>query len=93
VHLFPLPDPPADVVADVLDELRSARRELTDAQRLVHMLALPFPGDGDELRRVGRLRLQIEQTVAEHRAGLWAAEVARIEARGRALGLDVTPAL
>lgn len=91
MHLFPLPEPPAAAVAELLDELRTARRELTDAGRIVHMLAQPFPGEAPT--ELGRRRLQIEQTVAERRCELWAAEVARIAERGRQLGLDVDATL
>jgi hypothetical protein len=91
MQLFPLPEPPADVVALVLDELRQTRRELADAGRIAHMLALPFPGGNPQ--PVGLRRLQIEQQVAERRRELWMAEVIRIEDRARALGLDVSAIL
>jgi hypothetical protein len=89
--LFPLPEPPAADVAELLDELRTARRELQDAGRILHMVTVD-PLDGDA-PRIGRRRETIEATVAERRCELWAAEVAAIEQRGRQLGLDVSAVL
>jgi hypothetical protein len=91
--LFPLPEPPADDVSALLDELRACRRELADAGRIVHMLGVQN-GDGPDARdEFSWRRLRIEQTVAERRAELWAAEVRRVEAKGRGLGLDVAATL
>lgn len=87
--LFPLPDPPADVVADVLDELRQARRELADARRLEHLLRLdPGAQPADEERRV-----DVEQAVASYRRELWRVRAEQAERRAQALGLDVTSIL
>jgi hypothetical protein len=85
--LFPLPEPPADVVDELLTELRAARRELTDAGRIVSMLAIE-PSAAEHARR-----LWVEQQTAEHRAQLWAATVASLENKARGLGLDVSSQL
>jgi hypothetical protein len=79
-----LPEAPADVVVQVLDELRAARRELTDARRIVTMLTadpLAQPRGGIELQ------------VATRRVELWRAQVLAVERQGRLLGLDVTSTL
>jgi hypothetical protein len=89
VYLFPLPEPPAAEVAAVLEDLRYCRREQADAGRIVHMLNVDDePGDGQTRRR-----LAVEQRVAERRCELWAAEVAAVEQRAAALGLDVRSTL
>ena len=90
MQLFPLPEPPADVVAELLENLRHARRELADASRIVHMLGLD-PGLALDPRNERRLR--IEQQTAERRCELWAGHVRAFETRARALGLDVTSTL
>ncbi|MFP5371523.1 MAG: hypothetical protein ACLGI3_12350 [Actinomycetes bacterium] len=77
-------------MAALLDELRACRRELTDAGRILHMINVQT---GDRPDEFGWIRLRIEAKVAEHRAELWAAEVRRVEAKGRALGLDVRATL
>jgi hypothetical protein len=84
MQLFPLPDPPADVVDQVLDELRTARRELTDARRIVTMLSID-PG--------AQPRAGIELQVATRRVELWRAHVMSTERRARSLGLDLTSTL
>ena len=83
-----LPEPPAEQVAAVLEDLRYCRRELADAGRIVHMLAIDEPDAGQTRRR-----LTIEQRVAERRCELWAAEVVAVEQRAAALGLDVRSTL
>lgn len=81
---LPLPEPPAADVDQALDELRTARRELTDAQRIARMLAID-PGAGP--------RSGIEAQVATRRVELWRAEAAAAERRARALGLNVSALL
>jgi hypothetical protein len=81
-----LPEPPADVIAAVLDELRTARRELADAERIVHMLDVDDDDPSPRRRRVERL-------VARRRVELWHAEVTTLAQRARTLGLDVTATL
>ena len=81
---LPPAEPPADDVARVLEQLRNARRELTDAQRIVTMLTadpLAQPRGGIELQ------------VATRRVELWRAQVITTERRARALGLDVASTL
>lgn len=85
---LPLPDPPAELVARLLDELRGARRELHEAHRIY---ALLHYGEPDPFTR--STRGTIELATAEHRAQLWAAEVRRLEITARGLGLDVTSQL
>lgn len=85
---LPLPEPPAEQVAAVLEDLRYCRRELTDAGRIVHMLSVDVPDDG-----LTRRRLTVEKRVAERRCELWAAEVVAVEKRAAALGLDVRSTL
>lgn len=82
--MLTLPEPPADDVTEVLDDLRLAHRELADAERIVRMLSLPYPGTPP---RIGVRRLAIEISTAEHRRGLWAAEVEALTDRARTLGL------
>lgn len=89
MHLFPLPEPPSDVVDAVIEDLRYCRRELADASRIVHMLSIDDEPEGGQTRR----RLTIEQRVAERRCELWAAEVVAVEKRAAALGLDVRSTL
>lgn len=79
---------PPDDVAELLDQLRAARAELTDAGRIVHMLAEPAAGEQHD--HIARRRRWIEQQAAERRCELWALEIAQTEARLR--GLDVEPA-
>jgi sugar phosphate isomerase/epimerase len=86
--LNPPSEPPADDVAAALDDLRTARRELADAGRVVTMLGIDPPEDGPQARR-----LLIEQTTAECRCQLWQAEIDKAAARCRALGLDVASVL
>lgn len=90
-HPPQLPEPPADDVAELLDQLRQARRELRDAERLVHMLSLTAPGEVPD--RIGRERLAIERTVANLRVELWSATVAQSMLRATAAGLDVSSQL
>lgn len=82
--LFPIPEPPADVVAQVLDELREARRELDHARGLVRMLKVD-PG--------AQPRHAIETDVAERRVIAWQAVVEQREEKARLLGLDVRSTL
>lgn len=86
--LFPLPDPPAEAVAQLLDLLRTAKRELREAGRVVELLHYGAP---DPATR--SVRDSIELDVAERRAQLWAAEVRTIEHSARALGIDVQSTL
>lgn len=79
-----VPEPPADVVAQVLDELRDARRELDDARRISHMLTAD-PG--------AQPRAGIELQVATRRVELWRHQLAAVERHARALGLDVPSTL
>jgi hypothetical protein len=88
VQLFPLPEPPAAEIDAVLEDLRYCRRELADAERIGRMLRLDVPEDGNPRRRI-----VVEQRVATHRVMLWAAEVAAVEKRAQALGLDVRSTL
>jgi hypothetical protein len=83
--LFPLPEPPAADVAEVLDQLRAYRREYTDARRMERMLT-DHPLDTEP-------RASIERDVVTYRAMLWRREVENAEKRARALGLDVTSQL
>jgi hypothetical protein len=80
---LPSPEPPADDVALALDELRTARRELTDARRIEHMLTIDPPAG---------YRGVVERQVATRRVELWRQQVASCERHARALGLDVTAA-
>lgn len=82
------PEPPAAEVAAALEDLRYCRRELADAGRIVHMLSIDVPEDGNPRRRI-----VVEQRVAERRVELWRAEVAAVEQRARQLGLDVASTL
>jgi len=84
LSLSPLPEPPADAVAQVLDELRTARRELADASRIVELLSI----DPDAGARAG-----IESLVALRRVELWTVELRSVQRRARSLGLDVTSTL
>jgi hypothetical protein len=87
--LFPLPEPPADAVAQLLDLLRAAKRELEDAKRIRYLLQLPVASYGSPRS----VREGIELDVAQRRVELWRAEVATVERTARALGIDVTSAL
>ena len=82
--LFPLPEPPAEDVAQVLDELRTARRELADAQSIVRLLT----ADPDAGPRSG-----IEAQVATRRVELWRDQLRSTERRARSLGLDLASTL
>lgn len=77
---------PPDDVAELLDHLRGARAELTDAGRIVHMLA--EPASGEQHDHVARRRRWIEANVAKRRCELWALEIAKTEARLRGLGVE-----
>lgn len=84
---LPQPESPDEHVAQLLDLLRTAKRELDDARRIVHMLAVdtgaePIP-----------TRLCIETDVATRRVQLWRDEVRAIETNARALGIDVRATL
>lgn len=81
---LPLPEPPDHELVDVLEQIRYARRELAEAHRVVELLALPELDRAPAAAWVTRRR--IESTVAERRAELWAAELAVLEDRARALG-------
>jgi hypothetical protein len=85
--LFPLPEPPAEAVAQLLDLLRTAKRELREAGRIVELLSMDN-GPGER-----SVRDSIELDVAERRAQLWASEVRTIERSARALGIDVRSTL
>lgn len=80
-------EPPADDVAEVLEQLRQAREELTDAGRIVHMLRV---ADADDAEMVGhRLRRHLyEVIVATRRVELWAGSVAQLERKARGMGLQ-----
>jgi hypothetical protein len=85
---LPLPEPPADEVAALLDELRDARRELADAGRVIRLLTIARE-DFDALSGHQVAKHFIENATAERRAELWAARVGFLVRRARALGLNV----
>lgn len=88
--LFPLPEPPSELVSLRLDALRFARREHADARRMAHMLTVDAPTDetSSEFQRN-----RIERQVAGFRVNLWRLAVEEAEQQARALGLDVTSTL
>jgi hypothetical protein len=79
--VLPLPEPPDEQLAAVLELMEFARGELAEAHRVITMLssddwlALPWA----EMRR------RIESTVAEHRAELWAKQLAELSDREQKL--------
>lgn len=79
---LPLPQPPDEMVAAVLEALAEARAELLDAHRIVHMIRAGL--DEPEAPVAGARQL-IELQVAELRVALWAQTFANIEARASAL--------
>jgi hypothetical protein len=86
---LPLPQPPDDRVADVLDALAGARSELVDAQRIVTMLRVGL--DDPEAPAAGVVataRTLIELQVAERRVEAWQRVVEQVEHRAHSLGLQ-----
>lgn len=79
---LPLPQPPDERVAAVLEALAEARAELLDAHRIV---AVILAGLDDAEAPVAGCRELIELQVAELRVALWARTFANIEARASAL--------
>jgi hypothetical protein len=76
--------PPAEDVDELLERLRQAREELTEAGRVVHLLStVNEPLEGHALRRQ-----LIESIVAERRCELWANAIVMLERRARSLGLQ-----
>jgi hypothetical protein len=79
--VMPLPEPPDEQLAAVLELMEFARGELAEAHRVITMLssddwlALPWA----EMRR------RIESAVAEHRAELWAKQLAELADREQKL--------
>lgn len=84
----PLPEPPAPEVAELLDQLREARREMHDAGRVVELLTAAR-ADVDRAHPHDVARYWIESSVAERRVEEWALRVRTLVDAARSLGLDV----
>lgn len=95
--VLPLPEPPAQDVAAVLEAVQTIRGHLADAERQTALLELGALDLGDwsslgDLARAGDLRalwLGVELSAADHRAKLWSRLLDEFLERGRALGLQL----
>jgi hypothetical protein len=79
--VLPLPEPPDEQLAAVLELMEFARSELAEAHRVITMLA----SDDWQALPWAEMRRRIESTVAEHRAELWAAQLAQLADREQKL--------
>lgn len=79
--VLPLPEPPDHQLTELLELMEFARSELAEAHRVVTMLA----SDDWQALPWLEMRRRIESTVAEHRAELWAAQLAELAEREQQL--------
>jgi len=86
VTTLPLPEPPDERVADVLENLRGARAELLDAERQVTMLRVGL--DDADAGVVATARLLIELHLGEQRVEAWQRVIGQLEHRAHSLGLN-----
>jgi hypothetical protein len=89
---LPPAEPPAEDVADVLDQLTAARQQLADAHDVVARIA-DNAATGDVERQLPVWRTEhaerywlIEARAAELRCELWSLAIAELTDRARALG-------
>jgi hypothetical protein len=80
---MPLPEPPAEEVAEVLRLLDYARQNLAAAAQR-HRIAEHLAGIGPAPQMLARVMVAARL----HEARLWTAEVEELEQRARALGLN-----